>query len=64
MEEELAAGELAESVEGPKNLSDSAEGYIPVQWTRKKIALAVAVGVVMILLFAVLSFIRYRQGHK
>ena len=47
MEEELASGELAESVEGPKNLSDSAEGYIPVQWTRKKIALAVAVGVVV-----------------
>ena len=38
MEEELASGEWAESVEGPKNLSDSAEGYIPVQWTRKKIA--------------------------
>ena len=51
MEEELAAGELAESVEGPKNLSDSAEGYIPVQWTRKKIALAVAVGVVVAALF-------------
>lgn len=51
MEEELASGELAESVEGPKNLSDSAEGYIPVQWTRKKIALAVAVGVVVAALF-------------
>ena len=51
MDEELASGELAESVEGPKNLSDSAEGYIPVQWTRKKIALAVAVGVVVAALF-------------
>ena len=53
MEEELAAGELAESVEQPEkpeqpeSPSDSAEGYIPVQWTRKKIALAVAVGVVV-----------------
>ena len=40
-------GSWQNRVEGPKNLSDSAEGYIPVQWTRKKIALAVAVGVVV-----------------
>lgn len=47
MEEELAAGELAELVEKPENPSDSAEGYTPVPWTRKKIVLAVVSGVVM-----------------
>lgn len=44
--EEKAAGKLTESAERPGSLGDSAEEYVPARWTRKKIALTAAIGVV------------------
>ena len=44
--EEKAAGKLTESAERPGSLGDSTEEYVPARWTRKKIALTAAIGVV------------------